>query len=78
MDDLLIMRLGYYVSQVKHVDVGIYTIKFSRRKSKTFKKDGMIIYIVTLLEGEREIKKGVFTEYSNAVRFAGELMYRFR
>ncbi|BBG25281.1 hypothetical protein [Sulfuracidifex tepidarius] len=78
MDDLLIMRLGYYVSQVKCVNVGVYTIKFSRRKSKTFRKDGMILYSVTVLEGEKEIKKGVFTEYSNAVRFAGEIMYQFR
>ncbi|MUN29197.1 hypothetical protein [Sulfuracidifex metallicus] len=78
MDYFMIMRLGFYVSQVKRVEVGIYTITFSRRKSRNFQKDGKIFYVVTLLREGKEEKKGVFTEYSNAVIFAGELMSAFR
>ncbi len=58
----MIMRLGFYVSQVKRVEVGIYTITFSRRKSRNFQKDGKIFYVVTLLREGKEEKR----EYSRS------------
>lgn len=73
MDIYTIMLLGYQVSQKKRVEAGIYTIKFHRRKKKN-----EYFYIVELERQGEIIERGVFTEYSNAVIYAGQLFARFR
>ena len=67
------MILGYQVSQKKKINVGIYTIKFHRRKRKND-----YLYIVELERQGEIIERGIFTEYTNAVMYAGEVFSRFR
>ncbi|BFH73639.1 hypothetical protein SJAV_15830 [Sulfurisphaera javensis] len=73
MDIYTIMILGYEVSQKKVINAGIYTIKFHRRKRKN-----EYIYIVELQSGGKVIERGIFSEYSNAVLYAGQIFSRFR
>ncbi len=67
------MILGYNVSQKKRVEVGNYVVKFKRRKASRNKFE--YIYVVELFFMGNLVKKGIFTEYSNAVSFAGEIVY---
>jgi len=67
------MLLGYQVSQKKRVEVGMYTIKFHRRRRKN-----EYFYLVELERQGEIIERGLFTEYSNAVLYAGQLFARFR
>ncbi|MCI2415640.1 MAG: hypothetical protein MPF33_10450 [Candidatus Aramenus sp.] len=67
------MILGYNVSQKKRVEVGNYVVKFRRRKVS--RKNYEYIYVVELFFMGNLVRKGIFTEYSNAVSFAGEIMY---
>lgn len=76
-DYYTILLLGYEVSQKKSVELGIYTLKFHRRKARKGKKVEFL-YIVELIRGEEVVEKGVFTEYSNAVLYAGQIFSRFR
>lgn len=73
MDIYTIMLLGYQVSQKKRVEVGMYTIKFHRRRRKN-----EYFYLVELERQGEIIERGLFTEYSNAVLYAGQLFARFR
>ncbi|BAK54331.1 hypothetical protein [Sulfurisphaera tokodaii] len=73
MDIYTIMLLGYQVSQKKTVNAGVYTIKFHRRK-----KNNTYMYIVELEIEGKVIERGIFSEYSNAVIYAGEIFSRFR
>lgn len=73
MDIYTIMILGYQLSQKRKVKVGIYTLKFHRRK-----RGKEIIYIVELELAGNVIERGIFYDYSNAVLYAGELFSRFR
>jgi len=73
MDIYTIMILGYQVSQKKKVNVGIFTLKFHRRKRKND-----YLYIVELERQGEIMERGIFTEYANAVMYAGEVFSRFR
>ncbi|ARM75087.1 hypothetical protein [Acidianus manzaensis] len=70
MIDFRILELGYYASQKKNVNIGNYVIKFHRRKIA--KNDYM--YLVEIFYKNELKNKGIFTEYSNAVIFAGNIM----
>ncbi|AWR96608.1 hypothetical protein DFR86_02940 [Acidianus sulfidivorans JP7] len=70
MIDFRVLELGYHVSQKKNVSIGNYVIKFHRRKISK----GDYIYLVEVFYRNELKKKGIFTEYSNAVIFAGQIM----
>jgi hypothetical protein len=77
VDYYTILLLGYEVSQKKTVNLGVYTLKFHRKKIRKGKEVDFL-YIVELIRGGEVVEKGVFTEYSNAVVYAGEIFCRFR
>lgn len=71
MTDFRILELGYIVSQKKNVSIGNYTIKFHRRKIAK----GDYMYMVEVYFKDELRERGIFTEYSNAVIFAGNIMH---
>lgn len=73
MDIYTIMLLGYEASQRKVVNLGVYTLKFYRRKV-----NGDYLYMVTLSKGDEIIERGIFGDYKNAVIYAGQIFYKFR
>lgn len=73
MDIYSIMLLGYEVSQRKLVRAGIYTLRFHRRK-----KNNEYLYIVEFEREGKVVERGIFSEYSNAVLYAGYIFSRFR
>ncbi|BDB98838.1 hypothetical protein [Saccharolobus caldissimus] len=71
VDNLEILSLGYYASQKKTVRIGRYTLKFHRRK-----RENEYFYLVDLYLDDNLVNRGIFTEYQNAVIFAGSIMYK--
>lgn len=71
MTDFRIMELGYVASQKKKMSIGNYTIKFHRRKIAK----GDYMYVVEVFFKNELKKKGIFTEYSNAVMYAGNVIF---
>lgn len=71
MEDFRILELGYIVSQKKSVNIGNYTVKFHRRK---ISEEEYMYVVEVYFKGELK-SKGIFTEYSNAVKFAGNILY---
>jgi len=67
------MILGYNLSQKKKVTIGNYMIKFHRRKVSKRKYD--YLYVIEIFFKDNLIRRGIFSEYSNAVDFAGEFLY---
>jgi hypothetical protein len=66
------MILGYNLSQKKKVIIGNYMVKFHRRKvSRRYD----YLYVIEIFFMDSLVKRGIFTEYSNAVDFAGEFLY---
>lgn len=75
VDIYTIMLLGYEVSQKKRVNLGVYTLKFHRKKGKTPED---YLYIVTLLKEGKVVESGIFGDYQKAVIYAGQIFMRFR
>ncbi|AOL17123.1 hypothetical protein BFU36_10875 [Sulfolobus sp. A20] len=73
VDEIEIMSLGYYASQKKTLILGRYVLKFHRRKNS---KKNMYFYIVNLYHDDKLVRSGIFTEYRNAVIFAGSIIYK--
>mgnify|MGYP001772937969 CR=1 FL=1 len=69
------MLLGHQVSQRKSVNLGVYTLKFHRRKGK---RPDEYLYIVTLIKDGKVVESGIFGDYKNAVIYAGQIFIRFR
>ncbi|EZQ10894.1 hypothetical protein CM19_03185 [Candidatus Acidianus copahuensis] len=64
------MSLGYTVSQKKKVVIGNHVITFKRRK-----RGEEYLYIVEEYFMGKLTRRGIFSEYSNAVMYAGNIIY---